>query len=240
MTTSLVLRFAGPMQSWGSSHFYVRNTEQVPTFSGVQGLIAASLGLERGQMPAWLFDIEVWVRVDKAGQQEEDFQTISPPHPDVVESRLRYSRFSPGRKPKLLDWTVPNGALSRWTIDSKVEPMTTWRRYLTDAEFLVAISHRDEERVHQIGEKTREPVFTTYLGRKNCSPTFPYHLGLRSGDPETVLRELPTTAPAGVALALHHVRATRNPVTGRVAPPSVTSESESWAGWSLSLKGQPA
>ena len=48
MTSVLVLRLAGPMQSWGvSSQFVHRATETFPTKSGLVGLLAAAQGRRR-------------------------------------------------------------------------------------------------------------------------------------------------------------------------------------------------
>jgi len=41
----LLLRLAGPLQSWGdSSRFATRGTRREPTKSGVIGMVAAALG----------------------------------------------------------------------------------------------------------------------------------------------------------------------------------------------------
>ena len=46
--TVLLLRLAGPLQSWGSSARFVRRTtENAPTKSGVIGLLAAAQGRDR-------------------------------------------------------------------------------------------------------------------------------------------------------------------------------------------------
>lgn len=46
--STLLLRLAGPMQSWGTdSKFDVRRTQREPSKSGVIGLIAAALGIPR-------------------------------------------------------------------------------------------------------------------------------------------------------------------------------------------------
>ena len=45
MSEVLVLRLAGPLQSWGSSsRFTRRSTEAFPTKSGIVGLLAAAQG----------------------------------------------------------------------------------------------------------------------------------------------------------------------------------------------------
>ena len=44
----LLLRFAAPLQAWGSSSkFDIRTTEREPTKSGVIGMIASALGIQR-------------------------------------------------------------------------------------------------------------------------------------------------------------------------------------------------
>ena len=46
--STLLLRFAGPMQAWGvDSRFEIRKTNREPTKSGATGLLAAALGLRR-------------------------------------------------------------------------------------------------------------------------------------------------------------------------------------------------
>ena len=46
--STLLLRLAGPMQSWGTdSKFDVRRTGREPSKSGVIGLVAAALGIAR-------------------------------------------------------------------------------------------------------------------------------------------------------------------------------------------------
>ena len=46
--TVLLLRLAGPLQSWGvKSRFTVRATELAPTKSGIIGMLAAAVGRRR-------------------------------------------------------------------------------------------------------------------------------------------------------------------------------------------------
>ncbi|AWK10864.1 type I-E CRISPR-associated protein Cas5/CasD [Streptomyces spongiicola] len=74
----LVLRLAGPLQSWGaSSRFTRRTTESAPTKSGVVGLLAAAAGIERGddERLAPLAALRFGVRIDQPGTRIRDFQT---------------------------------------------------------------------------------------------------------------------------------------------------------------------
>ena len=74
--STLLLRLAGPMQSWGTqSRFSVRDTGQEPSKSGVIGLVAAALGRARDQDIGDLAALRMGVRVDKEGRVSKDFQT---------------------------------------------------------------------------------------------------------------------------------------------------------------------
>lgn len=75
---TLVLRLAGPMQSWGTQSRYMhRDTGDYPTFSGVLGLLSAALGRTRGSDPSDLTALDMAVRVDRAGCRMTDFHTAA-------------------------------------------------------------------------------------------------------------------------------------------------------------------
>ncbi|MGF0168307.1 type I-E CRISPR-associated protein Cas5/CasD [Streptomyces koyangensis] len=72
--TTLLLRFAGPLQSWGaSSRFVQRTTENAPTKSGVLGLLAAAEGRSRDADLSDLTALRFGVRVDRPGSRVRDF-----------------------------------------------------------------------------------------------------------------------------------------------------------------------
>ncbi|UNX54048.1 type I-E CRISPR-associated protein Cas5/CasD [Georgenia sp. TF02-10] len=72
----LLLRLAGPLQSWGSeSRFVRRTTEPQPTKSGVLGLLAAALGRRRTDPIEDLVGLRFGVRADQPGTLVRDFQT---------------------------------------------------------------------------------------------------------------------------------------------------------------------
>ncbi|MGW6771664.1 type I-E CRISPR-associated protein Cas5/CasD [Streptomyces sp. NPDC055037] len=74
----LLLRLAGPLQAWGASARFVRRTtESAPTKSGVIGMLAAALGLDRGDDSglARLAALRFGVRIDQPGTRVRDFQT---------------------------------------------------------------------------------------------------------------------------------------------------------------------
>ncbi len=73
---ALVLRLAGPLQSWGaSSRFTRRETRAEPTKSGVLGLLAAAEGRRRTDPIDDLAGLRFGVRVDQPGRLTRDFQT---------------------------------------------------------------------------------------------------------------------------------------------------------------------
>lgn len=79
MPSTLLLRLSGPMQSWGaSSRFKQRATEQVPTKSGVLGLLAAAQGRQRTDDLQDLAALTFAVRVDQPGSLLRDYQTAQP------------------------------------------------------------------------------------------------------------------------------------------------------------------
>ena len=75
----LLIRLAGPMQSWGDSSRYARRTtRREPTKSGIVGLIASALGRSREDSVEDLAQLELAVRVEQPGQLMRDFQTERP------------------------------------------------------------------------------------------------------------------------------------------------------------------
>lgn len=76
--STLLLRLAAPMQSWGvDSKFDTRLTEREPTKSGVIGLLGAALGIRRDDAESLkeLSALKFGVRVDKEGKLLHDFHT---------------------------------------------------------------------------------------------------------------------------------------------------------------------
>ncbi|MDT0493345.1 type I-E CRISPR-associated protein Cas5/CasD [Streptomyces griseus] len=88
----LLLRLAGPLQSWGSSaRFTRRTTENAPTKSGVVGLLAAAQGRRRDADLSDLAALEFGVRIDQPGSRLRDFHTAH--HSDTLKSMPLSERF---------------------------------------------------------------------------------------------------------------------------------------------------
>ena len=139
---TLLLRLAGAMQSWGTtSRFDQRDTGKEPSKSGVTGLLAAALGIDR----EYWADLEplTWltmgVRHDRPGVPKRDYQTaqhiISADHSKIHETAV------------------------------------TTRDYLADAVFLVGLQGEDRSLMERIHAALRDPVWPLALGRKSYVPS---------------------------------------------------------------------
>lgn len=90
---TLLMRLAGPMQSWGtSSRFTRRATDYAPSKSGVLGMLAAAKGLRRTEPLTELLGVRFGVRIDQPGSMLRDFQT-SRPLDDVKANATLAERF---------------------------------------------------------------------------------------------------------------------------------------------------
>lgn len=87
----LLLKLAGPLQSWGSSSRYVRrSTQKEPTKSAVIGLLASAQGRLRGDGIEDLLDLSFGVRIDQPGTLVNDFQTERPNRGEPMPPTHRY------------------------------------------------------------------------------------------------------------------------------------------------------
>ena len=77
--STLLLRLSGPLQSWGVNLKDENNriTEQIPTKSGVIGLLAAALGRRREESIEDLSSLRFGVRVDRVGELHREPQTAN-------------------------------------------------------------------------------------------------------------------------------------------------------------------
>ncbi|MDD4867995.1 MAG: type I-E CRISPR-associated protein Cas5/CasD [Mycobacterium sp.] len=176
VTGTLVLRIAGPLQSWGlTGQFTRRDTHTQPTKSGIIGMVAACLGRERGADISDLVTLQLGVRADQPGALLADYHTIS---------RTDGSTMPTASGAKKKDITAES-----------------WRWYLTDAVFLVTLTG-DRKLLDGISHAVDRPVYAPTLGRRSCPPTGRMNLGVDDRDPETLLTEWPWQAGA-VQLAVH-------------------------------------
>lgn len=180
--TGLLLRLAGPMQSWGDhSTFSVRDTATVPTRSAMIGIIAAAHGWHRGKPLNDLAALHFTIRIDRPGTVMYDFHTVG------------------GGLPA--DRTVPTAEGKRRQAGAAT--IVSRRFYLADAVFTVAVTGPDD-RVSQVHEALTQPVWGPYLGRRSCPAEQPFLLGGPVSDAVDHLDHLPLNRchPAGSADAV--------------------------------------
>ncbi|WP_407560050.1 type I-E CRISPR-associated protein Cas5/CasD [Streptomyces sp. 184] len=169
----LLLRFAGPLQSWGfGSSFNRRGSRPEPTKSGVVGLLAAARGLERTDPLDDLVRLRLGVRVDTPGIPLRDYHTVS----DHRGLPLPQSGVNAkGRQ--------------RPTAPAKYTHVTE-RHYLQDAVFVVALAG-PEDTLAAVERELLAPAFPLALGRRSCPPAQPLVLGMQTGGMAHVLRTYP-------------------------------------------------
>ncbi|ASO22341.1 CRISPR system Cascade subunit CasD [Actinoalloteichus hoggarensis] len=186
----LLLRLAGPLQSWGGpSAFNRRDTRPEPTKSGIVGLLAAALGRTRDESPADLNALRLGVRIDQEGSLLRDYHTVS----DY-------------RGVALPQAGVNAKGVQKTTSPAKHTHVTT-RFYLQDAVFLAAVAGRTAF-IDELAAAVRAPAFPPALGRRSCVPTQPLLLSHSPGSLEETLRTTPWQAPSPSARRRRHRHAT--------------------------------
>lgn len=162
--SALAFFLDGPLQAWGvSSRFQRRGSESFPTKSGVLGLLAAALGIDKNAedeaehlAPIGQLRISVY-RVERAEHPRtvvrlDDFHTVGGGYDakDPVE-RLRISHKASG---------------------GPSTTIITHRTYLTDARFAVVLEG-DSAVLERCRAALEDPQWGVWLGRKSCLPASP-------------------------------------------------------------------
>lgn len=90
MMKTIILRFSGPLQSWGiESHFETRDTARYPTKSAVIGLIGGALGYRRdetGKLQS-LNELSFGVRIEQKGSILKDYHIARSANQTYVTNR---------------------------------------------------------------------------------------------------------------------------------------------------------
>lgn len=171
--TGMVLRLAGPLQSWGERSPFAaeRDTAPFPTRSGMIGMFAAAEGMTRDQDLGRYEPLEFTVRVDRPGQPLVDYHTVGGGEPD------EFTAATSGGKHK--------GAA-----------VITRRTYLADAVFVVGVTGPDTD-IARIAAALHQPHWSPYLGRRSCPPDEPFVLRPHVADAVAELCErVPLSPPA--------------------------------------------
>ncbi|WP_435224322.1 type I-E CRISPR-associated protein Cas5/CasD [Streptomyces sp. Tue6028] len=183
--SGLLLRLAGPLQSWGERSAFtpVRDTAPFPTRSALTGLFAAAEGIGRGDSIDDYHALQITVRVDRPGLRLTDYHTVG------------------GGQPKARTAATSAGS-------NKGAAVITRRHYLSDAVFVVAVSGPDQN-LTRLARALRRPHWAPYLGRRSCVPDEPFVLRSHVDDPET---ELLTRVPLSRHTPAHHDEETHDTV----------------------------
>ncbi|MEV7287146.1 type I-E CRISPR-associated protein Cas5/CasD [Streptomyces sp. NPDC093252] len=209
-THVLLVRLAGPLQSWGiTSRFARRDTHNRPTKSGVIGLCAAALGLPREEPLGELAEVLFGVRADRPGTSLRDYHTVGggryPLRPrDLITDHQRAARATPTASPLPPAHDAPgSGAFGRAELEAwygspkyvTADPDTgalvsaevrrhsliTERWYLADAAFLVGLEHPDIALLERVAHALEHPRRLLWLGRKACPPSGDLAVGIVPG-----------------------------------------------------------
>lgn len=145
---ALPLRLEGPLQSWGAVVVgNDRRSLDAPTRSGVLGLVAGALGIDRRdstRLAALHASVRLIVRGDRAGKRSVDFHTA-----------LEVPRVKGGFQ----------------------ETVVTRREYLQDASFtaLLVAEASPSWTLEALRSALLLPAYMPFLGRKSCVPSVPVH-----------------------------------------------------------------
>lgn len=205
MANTLFLRLEAPLQSWGEdSQWSERRTAPEPTKSGVVGMLACAMGWDDDERIRNLsHQIRIGVRCDVPGTPTplRDYHTVGGGYGDG-NPQLLTAKGTPKKS------------------SGKAHTEQTWRYYLCDASFLVAIQSEDEGLISKLAEKIQSPHWPIFLGRKSCVPSLPPYDG--TGDYETL----------NEALEKHPARFLYNPTLGKrvVKRPRIVIECKSGEG----------
>ncbi|MGJ5898397.1 type I-E CRISPR-associated protein Cas5/CasD [Streptomyces niveiscabiei] len=166
----LILRLAGPLQSWGERSAFTkeRDTAPFPTRSALTGMFAAAQGIARHDEEALKAygALEFTVRVDRPGTLLTDYHTVG------------------GGLPKEQTAATSGG-------DHKGAAVITKRHYLADAVFVVAVTGPSAT-LTRIADALHQPHWNPYLGRRSCVPDEPLLLRTDVDDPARhLLEEVP-------------------------------------------------
>ncbi|MEZ4714429.1 MAG: type I-E CRISPR-associated protein Cas5/CasD [Caldilineaceae bacterium] len=188
MANTLFLRLEGLMQSWGErGRWSVRDSASEPTKSGVVGLLACALGINRDhELEELSRSLQFSVRCDREGAAREDYHTVGGGY----------------RAPQLLQ----ADGKSKGKIGSAHTELT-YRTYLYDASFLVAIQS-DDRQINRLAHAIQNPQWVLFLGRKSCPPSRPIYEGMNRYDScQAALEDWPWYCPEATTETTIDVRA---------------------------------
>lgn len=170
----LLLLLDGPMQSWGHQSMFDRRTSLgYPTRSGLIGMFAAALGIDRGdgsalaRFKALTLEVVAYPKVRVHGR-------ASPPNHRVdVRRWVDYHTVGGGYDRK----TQARFIVPKADSGKPGDTVVTYREYLSDACFVV-FTGGPTPLLEELDRALRNPRWGIWLGRKCCVPSFPVTHGV--------------------------------------------------------------
>lgn len=152
----LILKLQGPMQTWGEHTFEgKRPSGNFPTRSALLGLLGACLGIRRGN--------------------RERLQQLADSVSFAVLKEERFLVKGSGNKVplplvKVTDYHTVQDARVDYSGPKSHETIQTWREYLFDAAYTVAIWSAPGAVIalDELEKYVKTPIYTPYLGRRSC------------------------------------------------------------------------
>lgn len=161
----LKLNFKGVLQSWGSygGGLNYHPTDNKPTESGILGMIAAGMGIDRSE-EAKLQELRDSIEIDIPEPEEfpdiyHDFQVVSPQGTSFTDY-LSASQMLPE---DLRALPAASGAAS-----STGETKTISKDYILNQDYTVFI-RGSEEVLNKVKHALQHPYYPIFLGRKCCT-----------------------------------------------------------------------
>lgn len=179
----LLLRLAGPVQSWAGYRLLANQTPvptaPVPRKSAVAGLLGACLGSR--DLETLVKSFELHVRVDRTNAPATDLQVLVP-LTDAVQraaTRAEKARTANARVsvPEARHGSTAKGGAGLYNRD-----------FIPHAEFICALTGDDAGRWL---DAVKEPQFMSFLGRRANPPAYPFVLGVTELEPISAFHELP-------------------------------------------------
>jgi CRISPR-associated protein Cas5/CasD subtype I-E len=131
--------------SFGEGDYWdIRGTDVFPTKSSIVGILSCCLGYDRNETEKIA---QLSDNISVSARQDNQFTLLRDYH-------------------TIMDTLKADGSSNKNAVQS-------YRQYIMDAEFTVLISSPNTLLYAHIKEALIDPVWSIFLGRKSCPPTFP-------------------------------------------------------------------
>lgn len=158
----LIFQLQAPLSAWGETAVgEYRPSANYPSESALIGLLAAALGIDRGdedQHQTLRAELSFAIGVQSAGRLLRDYQTAQVPGRVSLKNRPHRTRRDELNMPK-----------------EELNTILSTRDYRQDAACLVAVQTKTDSAFSlvDLAQAIQQPKFVLYLGRKTCPPSLP-------------------------------------------------------------------